>query len=471
MEEERLTPYLLFCISTIAIASFQDGFQIGCINAPGPLIIEFIKDSHFSLFETILTKETADIIWSVAVSMFSVGGMLGSLVSGILADKFGRRSTLLYNNIIALIAASLLTTSKYLNLYPLIVIGRFCVGLNCGITSGLVPMYLTELAPANLRGKCGSFHQLNISIAIVFSQALGLPYIFGTPERWPLIFGFIAIPAILQSFLILFCAESPKFLISHKHNRGGARRALVRLRSHENVDEELNNMITEAKKPHTDVSFLTLFQSPNLWPMIVSICMMMSQQFSGISSVTFYSTLIFKRNGFTGNWPLYATLSFGCAKLVTTVICLFMIDHPRFGRKPLHLFGLIAMFFCSILIVITLTLTNDGYAWASYANIFCILMFVCFFAFGPGPIPWFFTSEVFDSTLRSKAASVSATTNWLSNWIVGLTFLPINNIIHQYAFLMFTCALAFFIFFTWKFVPETKGKTPAEIQKEMCKNK
>ncbi|CAI2353671.1 unnamed protein product [Caenorhabditis sp. 36 PRJEB53466] len=469
LPDEKWTPYLFFCISSIALASFQDGFQIGCINAPGPLIIEWIKQSHFDLFGETLSKYKADFIWSVAVSMFSVGGMFGSLSSGFLADRIGRKRTLFHNNILALLAATCLSAAKFVNFYPMIVLGRFLVGLNCGITSGLVPMYLTELAPANLRGKSGSFHQLNISVAIVLSQALGLPFIFGSPEGWPWIFSCVAIPTFLQLSTIPFCAESPKYLISKLNDREGARQALIKLRNHDKVEEELEHMVQEAMEAAEthEPGYLTLFKGENQWPMIVSILMMFSQQFSGISAVTFYSTLIFKRNGLSGNDPLYATLGFGCVKLVATVFCLFLIDHPKFGRKRLHIGGLSGMCISSILIVITLTLSNAGYQWASYINILFILSFVVAFAFGPGPIPWFFTSELFDSASRGRAAAVSASSNWIANWLVGLTFLPINNVIHQFAFFMFTFFTFIFIIFTWKFVPETKGKSPTAIRKEL----
>ncbi|CAO4378448.1 unnamed protein product [Caenorhabditis nigoni] len=470
LPDEKWTPYLFFCISSIALASFQDGFQIGCINAPGPLIIEWIKKCHFELFGEVLSQYQADFIWSVAVSMFSVGGMFGSFSSGFLADRFGRKSTLLYNNVLALIAATCLSTAKLFNLYPMIVFGRFLVGLNCGITSGLVPMYLTELAPPNLRGKCGSFHQLNISVAIVLSQALGLPFIFGSQEGWPYIFACVAIPTFLQLATIPFCVESPKYLISKLNDREGARKALEKLRNHTKVDEELEHMVQETMvtaEPVHQPGYLALFKGDNQWPMIASILMMFSQQFSGISAVTFYSTLIFKRNGLSGNEPMYATVGFGCIKLIATFGCLGLIDHPRFGRKRLHIAGLSGMCISSILIVITLTLSNAGFHWASYLNVLFILSFVVTFAFGPGPIPWFFTSELFDSATRGRAAAVSATSNWVANWMVGLTFLPINNIIHQYAFLMFTFFTFTFAVFTWKFVPETKGKTPSAIRKEL----
>ncbi len=115
--------------------------------------------------------------------------MIGGLMSGWLADKMGRKGALLFNNLLALIAAVMMTLAKYVDVYYLLTAGRFIIGLNAGLNSGLVPLYLTEVSPINMRGTLGSMHQLLVTVAILVSQILGLPFIWGTAERWPYIFG------------------------------------------------------------------------------------------------------------------------------------------------------------------------------------------------------------------------------------------------------------------------------------------
>lgn len=140
---------------------------------------------------------------SIAVGIFAIGGMIGGLACGFVADKIGRKRALLANNLLALIAAAFMTFSKPIGIYYLFVIGRFIIGINAGnfkvfsfirikllgLNSGLVPMYLTEVSPINLRGSLGSTNQLLITISILFAQILGLPYIFGSVTLWPYIFG------------------------------------------------------------------------------------------------------------------------------------------------------------------------------------------------------------------------------------------------------------------------------------------
>ncbi|VDO07091.1 unnamed protein product [Haemonchus placei] len=165
----RMTGSLAFAIFAVTLGSFQFGYHIGCVNAPGELVTAWIQESHRSLFNQTLEKTGADLTWSVAVSMFAVGGMFGGLISGWLADKVGRRGGLLYNNLLAFIAAALMGLAKPMGVYPMIVLGRLFIGFYCGLTC-IVPMYLAETSPTNLRGMLGSLHQLLVTIAILVSQ-------------------------------------------------------------------------------------------------------------------------------------------------------------------------------------------------------------------------------------------------------------------------------------------------------------
>ncbi|CCD72383.1 Facilitated glucose transporter protein 1 [Caenorhabditis elegans] len=472
--EGKLTKCLAFSAFVITLASFQFGYHIGCVNAPGGLITEWIIGSHKDLFDKELSRENADLAWSVAVSVFAVGGMIGGLSSGWLADKVGRRGALFYNNLLALAAAALMGLAKSVGAYPMVILGRLIIGLNCGFSSALVPMFLTEISPNNLRGMLGSLHQLLVTIAILVSQIFGLPHLLGTGDRWPLIFAFTVVPAVLQLALLMLCPESPKYTMAVRGQRNEAESALKKLRDTEDVSTEIEAMQEEAtaagvqEKPKMG----DMFKGALLWPMSIAIMMMLAQQLSGINVAMFYSTVIFRGAGLTGNEPFYATIGMGAVNVIMTLISVWLVDHPKFGRRSLLLAGLTGMFVSTLLLVGALTIQNSGGdKWASYSAIGFVLLFVISFATGPGAIPWFFVSEIFDSSARGNANSIAVMVNWAANLLVGLTFLPINNLMQQYSFFIFSGFLAFFIFYTWKFVPETKGKSIEQIQAEFEKRK
>jgi MFS family permease len=136
-----------------------------------------------------MTYDEGVMMWSITVSIFAIGGMIGGLLSGYLADKIGRKGALLINNIFAFVAAAFMTLSKFAGVYYMVIIGRLIIGFSCGLSSGLVPMYLTEISPINLRGSLGSVHQLLVTIAILVAQILGLPSLLGNAQLWPYIFG------------------------------------------------------------------------------------------------------------------------------------------------------------------------------------------------------------------------------------------------------------------------------------------
>lgn len=251
------------------------------------------------MFNTTLTKEQADLAWSVSVGIFAVGGMLGGLLSGWFADKMGRKGALLFNNLFAFLAAALMSLAKFVNVYYMITAGRFVIGFSCGLASGLVPMYLTEVSPINLRGMLGSVHQLLVTISILVSQVLGLPYIFGNERSWPLIFAFTIVPALFQLVTLPFCPESPKYNLIVKGKKDQAEKDLKKLRNKDDVTTELDiiNDEAEATRSQPKSTIASMFKSPLLWPMFIAIMMMLSQQLSGINVAMFYSTKLFQDAG------------------------------------------------------------------------------------------------------------------------------------------------------------------------------
>ncbi|KJH49448.1 MFS transporter, SP family [Dictyocaulus viviparus] len=464
--EGHMTSALAFAVFSVTLGSFQFGYHIGCVNAPGEIITGWIQESHQRLFNQTLEKPEADLTWSVAVSMFAIGGMFGGLISGWLADKVGRRGGLLYNNLFAFIAAAMMGLAKPIGVYPLIVLGRLLIGFYCGLTC-IVPMYLAETSPTNLRGMLGSLHQLLITVSILTSQIFGLPYFMGNIKRWPLIFAFTVVPAVIQVITLPMIPESPKYTLCVRGQPDKAAKDLKKLRGVNDVSAELETFREEAAATGSNVqerpSMADMFRGSLLWPMTIAIMMMLAQQLSGINVAMFYSTVIFKQAGLSEEDAVYATIGMGTVNVIMTIVSVWLVDHPKFGRRSLMLIGMIGMWFSTILLVAALSLSVQGHKWASYGAIIFVLLFVISFATGPGSIPWFFVSEIFASSARGNANSIAVMVNWTANLIVGLTFLSLNNALAQYSFLVFTGFLSFFIFFTHRFVPETKGKTVEEV--------
>ncbi|KAI6218330.1 Solute carrier family 2, facilitated glucose transporter member 1 [Aphelenchoides fujianensis] len=455
--EGRLTKALLFAVIAATFgSSFQFGYHIGCVNAPGDLITRWYIDSHRYLYNTTLTPEEANVQWSLSVGIFAVGGMIGGLLSGWFADRLGRKGSLLINNLFAFIAAALMSLAKYVGVYYLVTAGRLVIGFSCGLSSGLVPMYLTEIAPTNLRGSLGSVHQLLVTIAILVAQILGLPDLLGNEQRWPLIFAFTVVPCIFQLITLPLCPESPKFNLINKNKPDQAEKDLKKLRDRADVSAEMEVAQAEATAARSQpkVTFGDMFKGALRWPLFIAVMMMFSQQLSGINAAIA---------------AIYATIAMGAINVLMTLVSVYLVDHPKFGRRSLHLTGLIGMCISSILIVVSLSLANvkEGQPpqrpWAAYLSIVWVILFVVAFATGPVcsiTSIWFYVA-------RGNANSIAVLANWAANFLVATFFLPLNGLLNQYTFLVFATLLAFFAFFTWKFAPETKNRTLNDIQADM----
>ena len=228
-----------------------------------------------------------------------------------------------------------------------------------------------------------------------------------------------------------------------KGDREKAEADLKKLRNRIDVTTELELIDEEATQARSQpkVSMAALFGHALRWPLFIAVMMMLSQQMSGINVAMFYSTAIFKNAGLIPIYAAYATIAMGFINVVQTLISVWLVDHPKFGRRSLHLAGLFGMMVSSILIVGALVLYQQPnmeikkadntyeslYPWSSYFSIIFVLLFVISFATGPGSIPWFFVSEIFPSNARGPASSVACMTNWTANFIVSTSF-PIVEI-------------------------------------------
>ncbi|KAM6967712.1 solute carrier family 2, facilitated glucose transporter member 3 [Aplochiton taeniatus] len=401
------------------------------------------------------------MVWSFAVAIFSVGGMGGSFSVGAMVNTFGRRKSMLIANVLAIVGGALMGLSSLSGSFEMIIIGRLIIGVFCGLCTGLTPMYVGEIAPTALRGAFGTLHQLGVVIGILVAQIFGLESLLGSDSLWPVLLALTILPAVLQTALLPFCPESPRYLIINLNQEEEARKALVRLRGVEDVSDDIKEMKEEGAKMAMEkkVTIPELFRSPLYrQPIIIAIILQLSQQLSGINAVFYYSTGIFDTAGVTE--PIYATIGAGVVNTVFTVVSLFLVE--RAGRRTLHLIGLAGMAVSALLMTISLALVKENKS-LSYMAIVAVFGFVASFEMGPGPIPWFIVAELFSQGPRPAAMAVSGFSNWTANFLVGLGFPKLAELCGPYVFIIFMVFLILFFIFTYLRVPETKGRTFDEI--------
>ncbi|NP_001085607.1 solute carrier family 2 (facilitated glucose transporter), member 4 L homeolog [Xenopus laevis] len=459
-----VTKTLVLSVFTAILGSFQFGYNIGVINAPQKIIEQSYNESWISRSSSgsgSIDPGLLRTLWSLSVAIFSIGGMVSSLSVGVVSQWLGRKRAMVINNVFAFLAGSLMGLSQVCQSYEMMIVGRFLIGVYSGLASGLVPMYVGEISPTHLRGALGTLHQLSLVIGILVAQVLGLEMFLGSSSRWPALFWVTLIPAAVQSLMLPFCPESPRFLYIVCEQEAQAKKSLRRFTGLLDVTNDLSDMKEEKRQMDSEpkVSILQIFRSRNYrQPIVVAIILQLSQQLSGINAIFYYSTDIFSKAGV--EQPIYATIGAGIVNTAFTVVSLFLIE--RAGRRTLHLLGLAGMIVCALLMTVAMAL-QETVPTLSYLSMAAIFGFVAFFEIGPGPIPWFIVAELFSQGPRPAAMAIAGFTNWTSNFIIGMGFQYVADLCGPYVFLLFGALLFAFLIFTYLRVPETRGRSFDEI--------
>ncbi|XP_067423422.1 solute carrier family 2, facilitated glucose transporter member 5-like isoform X2 [Emydura macquarii macquarii] len=466
----KITPLLagVTLVSTFG-SSFQYGYNVSVINSPAEFMQGFYNQTYFDREGVPMANSYQTLLWSLTVSMFPLGGFFGSLMVGPLVNNCGRKGTLLINNIFSIVPAILMGTSKVAKTFEVIIISRIIVGICAGLSSNVVPMYLGEMSPKNLRGAIGVVPQLFITIGILVAQILGLSNILGNPEGWPVLLGLTGIPAVVELLLLPFFPESPRYLLIQKGNEDLARQALKKLRGWDDVDDEMEEMRQEDQSEKLEgrlsVFNLCTFQALR-WQLISIIVMMMGQQLSGVNAIFYYANRIFSSAGVTENEVQYVTVGIGAVNVVMTCVAVFIIE--SLGRRLLLLTGFgICCVACAVL---TMALNLQAtVSWMRYLSIACVIAYIIGHAIGASPIPFVMITEMFLQSSRPAAFMVGGSVHWLCNFTVGLVFLYMEKGLGAYCFLVFCAICLATVIYIFIIVPETKGKTFMEINRIMAK--
>ncbi|XP_013188183.2 glucose transporter type 1 isoform X1 [Amyelois transitella] len=448
------TGALLYAVSAAVLGMLQFGFNTGVINSPRTFIENFIKEQY---------EASPSLVFSIIVSIFAVGGMIGCPLASWLSEKQGRKGALFFNAIIGVIGALLMGFSKISSSVEMLIIGRFVIGINCGFATTVSPTYVSEVAPLRLRGAFGTVNQLAVAFGMVGGQILGIGAILGSDEGWPWLLGLAVIPSALQCLMLPFAPESPRYLLLAVRDEEKARIALTKIRGTEQINDEINDMHVEdqAARQEAQFSIPDLFSIKALrTPLIIGVVMHLSQQLGGINAVLYYSTTIFIRAGLEEEQARLASIGVGSILFVMALVSIPLID--RLGRRTLQLCGLGGMVVFSVLMTVAFFTYENNTTMSIFAVIFTFL-YVAFFGVGPSSIPWMILSELFGQGARSAAVSVGALVNWFANFIVGLTFIPMSEALGNYVFLPYTVLLILFFAFTYFKLPETKNRTIEEV--------
>ncbi len=455
--------FLLLIASVSALGGLLFGYDTGVINGA-----QFYLSKYFELSDAMKG-------WVVGSAL--LGCFVGAIVAGPLSIRIGRKYSLI-------ISAVLFTLSAWGSGLPsflpesvtLLVVFRIIGGLGIGIASMNAPMYIAEIAPSNIRGRMVTYYQL--AIVIGFFVVFLATYFIGTnlteaeniQEGWRRMFWSELIPSGLFLVLLFFVPKSPRWLAL----RGKSDEALVVLRKiheEEEAQREIFQIEQSLKNESTGLK-VNYFSKMILGIIVIGTVFSMLQQFTGINAVLYYGADIFEKAlGFGKDDVLIQQILLAFVNLVFTFVAMFTVD--KFGRKPLLYIGSVGMLIGFLLLGVSLQQQAVG-----FISLLGVLIFIASFALSMGPVVWVLLSEMFPNRIRSVAMSVAVAAQWFANYIVSQSF-PIvmgsevnnsptwNGSLPYFVFIFFIIVI---VVITYKFIPETKGKTLEEIE-DFWKNK
>lgn len=440
--------YAFFVSLTAALGGFLFGFDTAVISGAERAIQE--------------VWQLSDWTHGLAIASALYGTVIGALFGGVPANRFGRKTSLLWIGLFYFISAVGSGLAWDVSSFTFF---RFLGGLGVGASSVVAPMYISEIAPAKNRGLLVALYQFNIVFGIVMAYVSN--FLIGTaelPEGWRWMLGVEAIPAMIYSVMIFSIPESPRWLIAKFNDQAKAREILSRT-DPSGVDEAIRLAIEEEKGIKQKAGFGVLFSSRYFSSTLLAIMIAFFNQVSGINAIIYFAPRIFEMAGISTENALISTIGIGLINLFATFFGLYLID--RLGRKKLMYIG-------SFGYIISLTLMAYNFLGpgipAFWLPIF-VFGFIASHAVGQGSVIWVFISEMFPNELRAYGQSLGSFTHWILAALIANIF-PFfaNNFGPGYIFAFFCLMMICQLLWVRFKMPETKGRTLEEIQKDLQKN-
>jgi MFS transporter, SP family, galactose:H+ symporter len=434
----------------IVVGSFLFGYDTGVVS--GALL--FIKtDFDLDSFQQ-----------GSVVSVLLLGAIVGALFTGRIGDRIGRKATLgLLGTVFALgIAIAALASG-----YVLLMVGRVVMGLGVGGVSALVPTYLSEISPAQIRGRMLTLNQLLITIGLLAAYIVNM--IFSGSGNWRAMFWIGALPAAALALGSLRLPESPAWLIAQGRIED-AKAMIGSVAGSRGADQVIERYRREAEQRKAQQARergprrqgMRALLAPRLRPaLIVGLTLAALQQFAGINTILYYAPTIMQETGLSASNSIVYSVAIGVINLAMTILALRLID--RLGRRALLLMSLGGMLISLVLLGLSFVVDLS-----SVVTLLFMLVYIMAFAIGMGPVFWVLLGEIFPTSDRAEGASAGSTANWLSNFAVSLAFLPVVEAIGQgETFWIFAVICALGVWFVSRYVPETKDRNFLEVDAEL----
>ena len=440
---------------TAALAGLLFGLDVGVISGAQHFI-----EQDFKIGDKEIEIIVSALLW---------GAVFGTLISGVLSSHYGRRRTILVSAVIFVIGS--LACSMAHNEHTLI-ISRFFLGIAVGVASFTAPLYLSEIAPRAIRGSMISMYQLMITIGIVLAFLsdtwLASYATFGgvTGGHWRVMLGIIAIPAAVMFTGVLFLPESPRWLFL----KGFKEHAVNVFKRMHLDDVEIAAEVQEIEDSMKvkQNGFQMFLNNSNFRRAIgLGIGLQIIQQLTGINVVMYYAPKIFALAGFENvSEQMWGTVIVGITNVLATFIAIAFVD--KLGRKPIMYAGFVVMGLALLTVGMIFNMDIEKNPGLGYPAIGALLVFIVGFAMSAGPIIWVICSEIYPLAGRDLGVTCSTATNWISNAIVGQTFLTmLATFGGGNTFLLYGGLNALFIIFFVIFVPETKGISLEQIERNL----
>ncbi len=430
-----------------ALGGVLYGYDMGIIAAA----LIFVRQSF----------ELSTVMSEWVVSIVLVGAMAGAMVGGAVADRIGRRATLVWAGAIFIAGSVLAPLSP--NVWVLLV-ARLILGVGIGFTSVTAPVYVSELAPPQSRGMLIGLYQFALTIGIALADLVG--YWLANQEAWRLMFAIAAVPTLFFLGVILMVPESPRWLYAHGREKD-AEKVLLSYTDAAGAQQFLSD-IREGLKTAVEQSWAALLTPAVRGSLLIAVGMTVLQQVTGINTIIYYGPHIFEAAGIaTHSNSILATLLVAVVNVIFTVVGILLVD--RVGRKPLLYVGVGGMTVALFALAMAFNFQAKLGQSLGMIAVVCLVLYIACFAFSLGAIAWILVSEVFPLRVRGRGVAVATLFSGISNFVVSLTFLSLIKAVGSgNTFAIYGVLSIVTLIFIRFAVPETCGRELESISVEQA---